>query len=254
MSTSATRSVPSTVRGTPTLRGRRIFLSASFPVEGRKKRYFTTADPDELTQAIVALVRAVFAARGRIVCGGHPSTTPLLMMIAEEYMPRVLKDRRQLNGSKQARLTVYQSKAFADALPPATTRMSKLHLGRIRWSPVSPSERRLVGRTDNPRLFDKSLTLMRHQMLSEWPFAAAIFIGGMEGIEIEAESFAQVHPNRPAYYIGGPGGAARELARKWERLSRSDQRPWAHELATSREYPALMQRLVARVANYDGEL
>ena len=63
----------------------KVFLSASFPRADRTRRYFASADPDELTQAIVAAAQTIFFAGASVVFGGHPSISPLIMMLAEEH-------------------------------------------------------------------------------------------------------------------------------------------------------------------------
>src|SRR5205823_12719237 len=86
-----------------------VFLSASFPSRERSARFFESADPNEITQALVAACRAVLSASGRIVFGGHPSVTPLVMMVAEEYLPRALDERMRLREENRSRLIAYQS-------------------------------------------------------------------------------------------------------------------------------------------------
>jgi hypothetical protein len=53
---------------------------------------------------------------------------------------------------------------------------------------------------------------MREEMLSRPRLAAAVFIGGMEGIFDEFQLFRQYHADSPILALGSPGGASRELA------------------------------------------
>jgi hypothetical protein len=238
-----------TVLGTNRLRHGRVFLSASFPASDRKRTYFESADPDEITQAIVAVAGAVLVAGGVLTFGGHPSVSPLIMMIAEEYLPRSLSDRQALIRSKRPLVVVYQSKAFTGAISESVTSMVRHFLAQVVWTPVAPEEKELVGKTTGPARFPRSLAVMRHRMLSQPRLVAAVFIGGMEGIVAEAAMFAELNPGRPRYFIGAPGGAAREVARSEVRMANRASKgrgaiSWLRELATSREYPLLMQQIV----------
>ena len=55
---------------------------------------------------------------------------------------------------------------------------------------------------------------MRIEMLSRQDLGAAVFIGGMEGVEIEFDLFQQYHPGAPVLLVPAPGGAALDLAKK----------------------------------------
>ena len=51
-------------------------------------------------------------------------------------------------------------------------------------------------------------------MIGSHNFDAAVFLGGMEGVETEYDLFRRVHPNRPAYPVASTGAAARILSEK----------------------------------------
>jgi hypothetical protein len=90
-----------------------------------------------------------------------------------------------------------------------------------------------------------SLTLMRETMFSEQrPLAAAIFVGGMEGIFDEYNLLADRWPNVPRLPLVAPGGAARELVPSNDRIAAS----LAPELA-SPHYPHIARRLVSVLAD-----
>jgi hypothetical protein len=227
------------------LDGRLVFLSASFPSAERDVAHHESADPDEITQAVVAVARATFAAGGRLTFGGHPTISPLIMMTAEDYLPASLKERRALGVPP---VLIFQSKAFAGSVPSSTLAMARLQLGTIRWTPPAPSERaRMRGRPD-PANFTRSLAAMRRRMLGDPALAAAVFVGGMEGIEQEAAFFAQLQPTRPRYFLGAPGGAARRLALQRLADGPPRDRAWLRDLAYSDDYPALVQRIILNVA------
>lgn len=48
-------------------------------------------------------------------------------------------------------------------------------------------------------------------MIGENDFVAAVFIGGMEGIEKEYDLFKEYHPNAPCLPIASTGAAAKIL-------------------------------------------
>jgi hypothetical protein len=99
------------------LDGCRVFLSASFPNRSAP-RFFETADPDEITHAIVATCRAVFAAGGQLVVESNPSVTPLVIMIAEEYLRVRLRD-----AVRSPSVIVYQPEFSRSATPRPTNNL-----------------------------------------------------------------------------------------------------------------------------------
>lgn len=231
------------------LHERIVFLSASFPSRERNPKFYETADPDEITQALVATCRAVLAAGGRLVFGGHPSVTPLVMMVAEEYLPETIEDRRNLRGNGRAVVIAYQSEAFRAAMPESTRNLETWGLGDLRWVKVHGKQPRF---TPDGTLVqgsgDSALQAMREQMLAETKPIAAIFIGGMEGIHDEAAMFRLICKGRPLYFVGAPGGAARELAQREQAEFTAASGLTSHELLAVRSYPALSQRIVLDIA------
>ena len=55
--------------------------------------------------------------------------------------------------------------------------------------------------------------MMREQMLSREDLVAAVFIGGMEGVEAEHELFKPFHPGAKVLPVPSPGGAALNLSK-----------------------------------------
>ena len=92
--------------GTVTLRGRNVFLSASFP-SGEHGRPYEPFDPGAIPDAVTAVVRAVLVAEGRLLLGEHPTITPLVLMVAAEL------------DHKHA-IDVYQSRWFEEQITPET--------------------------------------------------------------------------------------------------------------------------------------
>jgi hypothetical protein len=51
---------------------------------------------------------------------------------------------------------------------------------------------------------------------------AAVFVGGMEGVELEFELFRHHHPDAGVIALAAPGGAARTLALSPSNVVRDD--------------------------------
>ena len=161
-----------------------FFLSASFP-SGTRGEAFKPFDPGGLSDAVSACARAVLSGGGTLVFGGHPTITPLVLLIAREVAVR-------------HRIVVYQSRWFADDTTPETNQLEQLELGTIRWT-----------RAGND--LESSLKALREAMLRESDFLGGVFIGGMEGIFTEFEMFRERFAGRPALPIVAAGGAASRL-------------------------------------------
>jgi len=184
------------------LKGRSIFLSASFPMGERAKK-FPAADGLEITSAVVALTRAVFGARGKLTFGGHPTISPLVLSVSRDFVHHLSDQERR---SVIPLVYIYQSEHFRKKkkLPEETRKLEEEGVGKIVWS---------------EDLDDLGLTLreMRVRMLREREPVAGVFIGGMEGvykpkgIDDEFHLFTSICKNRPVYPIGATGGAARTL-------------------------------------------
>lgn len=189
-----------------------VFLSASIPNPDTWAGAFSAP---EITDAVVAFARVFLTAGVRLVSAAHPTIAPLLLYVAAEIEPR-----------QTERVVIYQSQLFEDVLPTATRRFEAEGIGQIIWTEARGGDAR-VRATWGP-----SLDLMRRQMLDQTDPRAAVFIGGMEGIDTEYELFREVFPDRPTYAVGYPGGEAR-------RLSEQLDSPLRNRLANDDIYPAL---------------
>lgn len=156
---------------------KKIFLSASIPLADRDPKYFDTADNTAIRDAVIALARIVLP-KAELVWGGHPSITPLIKLVLEKQNLKV-----------EDHVTLYQSNFF----PPENKYMEK------------------VIRTDTLEDRTSSLKLMREEMIVKNDFCAAIFIGGMEGVEDEYKLFKEAHPDVPVFPIASTGAASRIL-------------------------------------------
>lgn len=161
-----------------------IFLSASVPLVGRGN-YYETADPFLIQCAVRELVMAVIR-DSRIVWGGHPAITPMIWTICQD-----------LGVDYANAVVLYQSQYFEDRFPDENQ-----HFGNVVYTEAVSGDR------------EASLLLMREEMLSRSDLNAAVFIGGMEGVEAEYELFKKHHPDAKVLPVPAPGGAAQVLAER----------------------------------------
>lgn len=166
-----------------------IFLSASVPLVNRGN-YHETADPFLIQCAVRELVIAVIR-KHKIVWGGHPAITPMIWSICED-----------LGVDYSQSVVLYQSKFFEEIFPEENK-----HFQNVVFTDAVPNDRAA------------SLTVMREKMLSREDLRAAVFIGGMDGVEAEHELFRRIHPAAKVVPVSSPGGAALNLARDYSYFS-----------------------------------
>lgn len=156
-----------------------IFLSASVPVIGRADgKYLATADIIAIRDAVIALT-SVALPQYHLIWGGHPSITPLIANVL-----------RHSNKEVNASVTVYQSGFFVKEFPKENKDVEHIVV------------------TEDLGDRDKSLDLMRRRMLIENDYVAAVFIGGMNGVEDEFELFTSSHPDAKVLPVASTGAAA----------------------------------------------
>lgn len=156
-----------------------IFLSASIPLPERDIRYIETADIIAIRDAVIALT-TVALPHHRIIWGGHPSITPLIYFVM---------DKLKLNI--QEHVTLYQSEIFKDRFPPDNNKFKNVIL------------------TENLGDIPSSIKRMRERMITENKFSAAVFLGGMDGIEVEYKMFKEYHPDALVLPIASTGAATK---------------------------------------------
>jgi hypothetical protein len=188
---------------------RAIFLSASVPDPQRHPRYFKSMDAIAIRDAARALA-TVALPHATLYWGGHPSITPLVRVVAESM---------GLTGVKRVRL--YQSAWFSDVLPADNAAFESYEL------------------TPKKATFEESIAAMRDCMLQSAKFDAAIFLGGMEGVEVEFELFRKFHPNAKVLPVASTGAAAKIL---YDRLR--DELGLPEGLLKDYAYPSLFRRLL----------
>ena len=191
-----------------------VFLSASFP-SGERGERFRPYDPSGIADAVSAFSRAVLGSNGTLAFGGHPTITPLVLMISREL--RVKES-----------VTIFQSRWFENLRIPEVDEIAEEELGFIEWT------RKLGNR-------DESLRIMREEMIRSRPYKAAVFVGGMEGISDEYEMMRERWPDTPCIPVQGPGGAAAKLAGDYTALGLAG-------FKRSRAYPFMALHLVDALA------
>lgn len=209
-----------------------IFISASIPDPERWKGSF---DRLGITDAVVAVARAVLQNGGKLVTAAHPTIAPLLLYVATEQSGESDTATEQPEKSDQ-RIIVYQSRAFEDVLPVETKRYQDKGIGEINWTD------RIGDEPPDPKFAPRSLKKMRCQMLKESKPVAAVFIGGMKGISDEYNLFHKLYRAAPVYAFSRPGGEARKLVGK----SPEKLQP---ELAKSDVYSTLARYIVNDIAS-----
>lgn len=187
-----------------------IFLSASIPLPERDPKYIETADVIAIRDAVIALTTVVLPEH-RIIWGGHPSITPLIYYVM---------DKLKLNIQDHVRL--YQSKLFERFFPDDNNKFENVVLTEA---------------INDDR--DQSLEHMRRTMLSENDFSAAVFIGGMEGVEIEYRMFKDLHSDAIVLPVASTGAATRIV---YENLIPEDSKN--ERLLTDYGYMSVFQKLL----------
>lgn len=162
-----------------------VFLSASVPYPRSSSyvepSYLETCDRMAIREAVRALCMVVLP-EAKLVFGGHPYISPLVLQIAEGV-------------GRKANVMIFQSRYFAKDAP-----AESLAFSNIVWTDAVEGNR------------TASLEVMRTRMLAaECSFGAGVFIGGMEGVEAEFQLFRKLHPNAPALPVASTGAAALRL-------------------------------------------
>lgn len=156
-----------------------LFLSASIPLEAKDKKYYETADVIAIRDSILALA-SIALPKFKLIWGGHPSITPLIANVLEHSGLNI-----------QDSVTLYQSLYFE------------------RFFPLENDSVAHIIKTGDLGDKDVSLNEMREKMIGDNNFYAGIFIGGMDGVEVEYDMFKRFHPTAKVYPIASTGAAAK---------------------------------------------
>jgi hypothetical protein len=211
------------------LAGRAVFLSAAPPANPDARLV------DTFEEAVLSCARAVLSEGGRLVFGGHPEVSPLVAMIAGEYVRR----------AGEPLIDIYQAEPFRGFLPDETLRLFRLGHAKIHWTP------RMYGEAFNPKgprpFCPDSLDEMRKRMIGETRPVAMIAIAGREGITREFETFRELRPEAPVFLLPRTGGHTRELFEK--SVNAIDAEEGIHlPFDPPSFYPIVLQKVVERIA------
>lgn len=171
-----------------------IFLSASIPLPERDVKYFKTADIVAIRDAVIAFTTVVIP-KHRIIWGGHPSITPLVYYVME-----------RLNLNIQDHVKLYQSLWFEHLFSEDNNEFKNIIF---------------VEKLQDPQ---SSIHLMRQRMLTENEYSAAVFIGGMEGVETEYMMFKERYPEAVMLPVASTGAAAKIVYNNYFREKEINER------------------------------
>jgi hypothetical protein len=190
------------------LRGRRLFLSASVPSPERPQFYGGADAHRQIEDAVISLSRAVFAEGGTLVFGGHPAISPLVAMVAGEYLAPLGAEAAGRRERPAAPIEIYQSRAFEGFLPDETLMMFRLGYANLHWIDAVDGERFDPKAPRDQPPCPRSMEEMRRRMIGEMEPAAMVAIGGMQGIFDELRIFRELRRDASVYALATTGGAA----------------------------------------------
>jgi hypothetical protein len=125
-------------------------------------------------------------------------------------------------GIDSSHMRIYQSKYFIESFPSDNNAFNDIIV---------------TDSVDDDR--EKSLELMRKEMLVGNDFVAGIFIGGMEGVEDEYKRFCESHPDTMVLPIASTGAAAQILYNRYK-----EEKHFNPALKRDYAYMALFRRLL----------
>jgi len=235
-----------------------VFLSASEPNPNRRKEYTLTANVVNLREAVRAFCAHVLP-NFPLVFGGHPAITPFVRAAADR-IAHDLKDDPEFAATarlKAPQVVMFQSRLFFDReaapdelLTPPLDLDGKEQKPRNGWRNESlllmryemlgyPVAHQSVDKAAQP--YAATFGRKREARLGTREFSAAVFIGGMEGVQREFHIFRSFHPDAPAFPIVSTGSACKELFDEVQGLLR---RSYVASLEDETAYSLLMQQIL----------
>lgn len=205
-----------------------VFLSASEPDPDRKEEYWQSQNLLNVREAVRAFCAHALA-HYPVVYGGHPAITPLVRQVASRIEHDAATGTKPGKSVKNPITLMFQSglhvkPSSADqsvvvtpahesdgtiATPEGGTRNASLL--RMRYEMIGrPGKYPVHLLEDHANEFGAQ----RLARLKTYEFTAAVFIGGMEGVEREFRIFRSFHPETPAYPIGSTGSACAKLLKQ----------------------------------------
>lgn len=173
-----------------------IFLSASIPLPDRDARYYETADVMAIRDAVLALVEVCLTHKINITWGGHPAITPLVYQAINQFKNQDdSTDYHDLDKTIIKKyVTIYQSEYYKDNFPEDNEFFDNI-------KPIAAGKDK-----------ESSEYKMRLEMLKpKQDFIAAVFIGGMEGVQKEYKLFKENYPDLPCFPIASTGAASKMI-------------------------------------------
>lgn len=169
-----------------------IFLSASIPTSDRDPKYFESADVVAIRDSILALVEFCLRNDTRIIWGGHPAITPLVYQAIHLYNTHDdFSDFHAMDeATVQKHVTIFQSEYYKGKYPKDNEFFHNIRFVR------SLGEKKA------------SIDEMRKVMLDSAEFKAAVFIGGMEGVDDEYRMFTERYPEVVCIPVASTGAAS----------------------------------------------
>lgn len=159
-----------------------VFLSASVP-DPDAPNFVLPGDAAAISAAISALLYVTLGRR-KLVWGGHPAITPMIWSVAEDM------------GIDYGQwVELHQSLLFEDEFPEETRRFRN-----VVFTDAIGNDR------------DASLRAMRERMINGTDYCAAVFIGGMSGINDEYAMLRTTGKDIKIVPIASTGGATVMIA------------------------------------------
>lgn len=156
-----------------------FFLAAGVPLKSRAPLYYESADVVAIRESLRGFMAAILP-KARMVFGGQPAITPMIRSIAND-----------LGLDVRDHIILYQSKHFRLDFPPDNAAFERVVL------------------TEDTGTREGSLRVLRDRMFSDYEYDAGVFIGGMEGVEVEWDLFRSTQPNALALPVASTGAAAK---------------------------------------------
>jgi hypothetical protein len=233
-----------------------IFLSASEPDPSRSEEYWQSRKLLNVREAVRAFCAYVLP-RYPVVFGGHPAITPLVRQVADRLGHQAEASLGANSPeTRRPKILLFQSRFFVEGSDTDEMIFTDPHktdgtraepddgwrnasLLRMRYEMLARPNTGPVHRIFEHLKGD--LGVKRERTLHTDEFAAAVFIGGMEGVQREFKIFRAFHPNTPAYPIVTTGSACVGL---FEEVRNNLDEKVAAALRREQAYSLLMQQIV----------
>ncbi|MET3973174.1 hypothetical protein [Bradyrhizobium sp. S3.9.1] len=205
-----------------------VLLSASEPDPERKKEYWQSRNLLNVREAVRAFCGHALA-HYPVVYGGHPAITPLVRQVASRIQHQAEIQVSKGEPIRKPKVLMFQSGFHVDPstagadvfVTPAHQADGRIAApkGGMRNASLLRMRYEMIGMPDGPpvellKAYQKEFGARRFTALGTYEFSAAVFIGGMEGVEREFRIFRHFHPNTPAYPVGSTGSVCINLLKQ----------------------------------------